>query len=191
MSGNKPFRMKFEMSTIKHLGLQMYSTLPPVIGELVANAWDANATTVTISIPQTPLDAKSRIIIEDDGLGMPDSDIRYKYLIVGRDRRDAEHRDRTPKPFDRRIMRRKGIGKSGEEFLRTMADCTAMGKRGASVVTRPTSPGGSEPRRWRGGSSSSHTGRRHVGVATRSALSAVWHRLPDRWVEFGRGALPR
>ena len=70
MSGNKPFRMKFEMSTIKHLGLQMYSTLPPVIGELVANAWDANATTVTISIPQTPLDAKSRIIIEDDGLGM-------------------------------------------------------------------------------------------------------------------------
>lgn len=111
MSENTPFRMKFEMSTIKHLGLQMYSTLPPVIGELVANAWDANATTVTISIPQTPLDAQSRIIIEDDGLGMSDSDISQKYLIVGRDRRDAEHGDRTPKPFTRRIMGRKGIGK--------------------------------------------------------------------------------
>ena len=36
--------MKFDIGTIKHLGLQMYSTLPPVIGELVTNAWDANAT---------------------------------------------------------------------------------------------------------------------------------------------------
>lgn len=42
---------------------------------------------------------------------MSDSDIQYKYLIVGRDRRDAERRDRTPKPFGRRIMGRKGIGK--------------------------------------------------------------------------------
>ena len=39
----RPFEMDFDIATIKHLGLQMYSTLPPVIGELVANAWDANA----------------------------------------------------------------------------------------------------------------------------------------------------
>ena len=32
-----PYRMRFDVGTIKHLGLQMYSTLPPVISELVAN----------------------------------------------------------------------------------------------------------------------------------------------------------
>ena len=26
-----PYEMKFDIGTIKHLGLQMYSTLPPVI----------------------------------------------------------------------------------------------------------------------------------------------------------------
>ena len=39
----RPYEMDFDIATIEHLGLQMYSTLPPVIGELVANAWDANA----------------------------------------------------------------------------------------------------------------------------------------------------
>ena len=50
-----PYRMEFDVGTIKHLGLQMYSTLPPVIGELVANGWDANATKVEITIPETPI----------------------------------------------------------------------------------------------------------------------------------------
>lgn len=111
MTAKPPFRMEFELSTIKHLGLQMYSTLPPVIGELVANAWDANAKRVEISIPETPIGDGSEIVITDDGIGMSDSDIRKKYLIVGRDRRAAEQCDRTPEPLARRIMGRKGIGK--------------------------------------------------------------------------------
>ena len=47
-----PYKMGFDPATIKHLGFQMYSTLPQVIGELVANAWDANATKVEISLPR-------------------------------------------------------------------------------------------------------------------------------------------
>ena len=86
-----PFRMEFDVYTIKHLGLQMYSTLPPVIGELVANGWDANATKVEITIPETPIDEQtSEIVISDDGIGMSDKEIREKYLIVGRDRREDE-----------------------------------------------------------------------------------------------------
>ena len=54
-SGKSPYRMEFDVGTIKHLGLQMYSTLPPAIGELVANGWDANATHVDITIPTGPL----------------------------------------------------------------------------------------------------------------------------------------
>ena len=111
MSNSNPYRMDFDISTIKHLGLQMYATLPPVIGELVANAWDANATEVEITIPETQLDDASQILIRDNGMGMSDQDIREKYLIVGRDRREDEDTDQTPPPLKRPIMGRKGIGK--------------------------------------------------------------------------------
>ena len=107
-----PYRMEFDVGTIKHLGLQMYSTLPPVIGELVANSWDANASRVEITIPDTPIDEQtSEIVISDDGIGMSDEEVRNKYLIIGRDRRDDEKSDKTPPPHKRKIMGRKGIGK--------------------------------------------------------------------------------
>ena len=112
MKRAQPLRMEFDVHTIKHLGLQMYSTLPPVIGELVANAWDANATKVEITIPKVPIDERtSEIVIVDDGIGMTEQDIREKYLVVGRDRREKERSDHTPEPFCRKIMGRKGIGK--------------------------------------------------------------------------------
>lgn len=106
-----PFEMSFDIGTIKHLGLQMYSTLPPVISELVSNAWDANATKVTITIPTETFKDDSEIVVQDNGSGMDDTDVRKAYMKVGRDRRADEGVDRTPKPFNRPIMGRKGIGK--------------------------------------------------------------------------------
>ena len=112
VASKDPYRMEFDVYTIKHLGLQMYSTLPPVIGELVANGWDANATKVEITIPETPIDEQtSEIVISDDGMGMSDGDVREKYVIIGRDRRENERSDETPPPHSRKIMGRKGIGK--------------------------------------------------------------------------------
>ena len=109
-TATNPYEMKFDVGTIKHLGLQMYSTLPPVIGELVANGWDANATKVEIKIPDTPIDEQtSEIIVKDDGDGMSDEDVREKYLIIGRDRREKEQSDVTR--LGRKVMGRKGIGK--------------------------------------------------------------------------------
>ena len=106
------YEMKFDIGTIKHLGLQMYSTLPPVIGELVANGWDANATRVEITIPDSPLNSEgSEIVIKDNGIGMSDRDIREKYMVAGRDRRESEGFDETPEPLRRKVMGRKGIGK--------------------------------------------------------------------------------
>jgi len=105
-----PFTMQFDIGTIKHLGLQMYSTLPPVIGELVANAWDANATYVDISVPIGAIDDSSAIIVEDNGDGMSDEEVRDAYLVIGRDRREQEGTDITPR-VGRKVMGRKGIGK--------------------------------------------------------------------------------
>ena len=111
-SAKDPYEMKFDAGTIKHLGLQMYSTLPSVIGELVANGWDANASRVTITIPTTTLaSSNSAIVIEDDGIGMSDQDVRTKYVITGRDRREFESTDESPEPLKRKVMGRKGIGK--------------------------------------------------------------------------------
>ncbi len=112
MDNGQPFRMQFDIGTIKHLGLQMYSTLPSVIGELVANAWDANATEVYIGMPEDPIDQSvSEVTIQDNGLGMSDEDIREKYMIVGRDRRQSDGIDESPAPLKRKVMGRKGIGK--------------------------------------------------------------------------------
>lgn len=105
----EPYKMEFDPGTIKHLGLQMYSTLPPVIGELVSNAWDADARRVDIVIPTTTLTDESEITVTDDGIGMSDQTVRDAYLIVGRDRRKEEQNDTTPE--GRKVMGRKGIGK--------------------------------------------------------------------------------
>ena len=105
----QPFEMLFDISTIKHLGLQMYSTLPPVIGELVSNAWDADAEEVKIVVPTSVFNDQSEILIEDDGDGMRDDDVRKAYLIIGRDRRQEQQTPLTSK--GRPIMGRKGIGK--------------------------------------------------------------------------------
>lgn len=123
------YKMKFDIGTIKHLGLQMYSTLPPVIGELVSNAWDANATRVEIQIPTVPIDDQSEIIVKDNGLGMSDRDVRKAYLVVGRDRRKADGKETTPAPFKRRIQGRKGIGKfSGFGIAKEIEIETVKGK---------------------------------------------------------------
>ena len=41
-------KMTFTPNTIEHLGVRMYSTLPPVIAELIANSQDADASRVDI-----------------------------------------------------------------------------------------------------------------------------------------------
>ncbi len=106
----QPYLMRFDMGTIKHLGLQMYSTLPPVIAELVANAWDADAKNVWIAIPAGPVDDSSEIVVMDDGMGMSDSDVRDAYLVIGRDRRKVQGDEVVGNP-SRKVMGRKGIGK--------------------------------------------------------------------------------
>ena len=105
-----PFKMQFDIGTIKHLGVQMYSTLPPVIGELVSNAWDAEAPEVEIVVPTQLITDSSELTVTDYGLGMSDVEIRNAYLVIGRDRRKEEKRDQTLK-LNRPIIGRKGIGK--------------------------------------------------------------------------------
>lgn len=99
--------MRFDPNVITHLGIQMYSTLPPVISELVSNAYDADATRVIIRLNDDS--EEKSIVIEDNGHGMNFEEINKKFLIIGRDRRKAEgQKSRSGK---RSVIGKKGIGK--------------------------------------------------------------------------------
>ncbi|MDY7076592.1 MAG: ATP-binding protein [Chloroflexota bacterium] len=96
---------------MKHLGLHMYSGATPAIAELIANAWDADASRVDIEIPLgQPWTERSVIRVRDDGIGMDFSDCNDKFLFVGRNRR-RETGQYTE--GGRLVMGHKGLGKLG------------------------------------------------------------------------------
>ena len=99
-----PYRMSISLNILNHLGIGLYSNMPAVLSEVVANAWDADAHSVTININRNA----RRIEIIDDGKGMTRADINAKYLTVGYSKRESEP---ALTELKRRPMGRKGIGK--------------------------------------------------------------------------------
>ena len=97
-----PYKMSISLNVLEHLGTNLYSDVPPVLSEVVANSWDADAIHVDINIEP------EKITITDDGHGMDLQDINEKYLKVGYKRRNHSG-DRTA--LNRPVMGRKGIGK--------------------------------------------------------------------------------
>lgn len=101
-------RMEYAGGLVKHLGLSMYRGAVPAIAEMVANAWDADARHVRVTVPfGQALDGQT-ITVTDDGVGMTWDDVQEHYLLIGRDRRAAEG---TVTPDGRPVMGRKGLGK--------------------------------------------------------------------------------
>lgn len=98
------YTMRISLNALKHLGIGLYSNIPAVLSEVVANAWDADASNVTII---RDFDGKT-VTIQDDGHGMSVDDANKKYLCVGYERRKEEG-GITQK--ERPVMGRKGIGK--------------------------------------------------------------------------------
>jgi len=102
------YELKFDLNALNHLGLNLYSNVPAVLSELIANAWDADANNVHLIITRD--DTDTGIIVRDDGCGMEATDINNKFLTVGYQRRKTPRDDVTPKK-NRKVMGRKGIGK--------------------------------------------------------------------------------
>ena len=101
---NDRYEMSISLGVLDHLGLNLYSNTPSVISEVIANAWDADATRVEVTIDI----AAKTITVTDNGHGMDVDDINKRYLRVGYRRRD-EQGPSTPR--GRKPMGRKGIGK--------------------------------------------------------------------------------
>lgn len=76
----KPYHLRISRLTIDKLGVKLYDKASAVVAELIANGYDADAETVTVSIPLNvhlatkvggELQDKGHVIeVEDNGHGM-------------------------------------------------------------------------------------------------------------------------
>ena len=102
--------MTISLNVLNHMGLNLYSNVPAVLAEVIANSWDADATNVQVEFD---LGGKA-ITVTDNGCGMTREDINSKYLYVGYEKRPRAvalgEKFLTPK-YKRQPMGRKGIGK--------------------------------------------------------------------------------
>lgn len=114
-----PYKLRISRRTIDKLGVKLYDRVALVISELVSNAYDADARTVTVEAPageflaerrkSGPVDKGYTIRVIDDGIGMTPSQLNNYYLVVGADRR--EDKRGATSPGGRPVMGRKGVGK--------------------------------------------------------------------------------
>lgn len=96
--------MKFEANTIQHLGVKMYSTMPPALAELIANAYDACATEVHIKLYDKD---EKMVIVQDNGIGMSFDEVNDYFLRIGRNRREEKQESKC----GRIPTGKKGLGK--------------------------------------------------------------------------------
>ena len=81
--------MTISLNALEHLGINLYSNIPAVLSEVVANAWDADANKVAVTIDK----AAETITIQDDGTGMDRNGVIDRFLTVGYKRRGRPRRD--------------------------------------------------------------------------------------------------
>jgi signal transduction histidine kinase len=82
-------RFVVEPRLLDHFGVAMYANVAKAIAELGANAYDAAASAVQVTV------AEDEIIVSDDGRGMTPEEVEGGYLPLGRDRRVDDGLDRT------------------------------------------------------------------------------------------------
>jgi len=119
---NPRYLMTISRNTIDKLGIKLYDKVSAVLAELIANAYDADATEVTITVPAFGRylasksygiveDLRLEITVEDNGHGMTYDEVMAYYLKVGPDRRKRPIGGATSREKGRPVMGRKGIGK--------------------------------------------------------------------------------
>lgn len=144
------YRLRISRRTIDKLGVKLYDRVALVISELISNAYDADAPTVTVEAPAGQFLATRKatgtedrgftIKVVDTGYGMNPTQLRDYYLVVGSDRR-TDARGATS-PGGRPVMGRKGVGKLAPfgicrtiEVISSGADNTGQAPSGKPFYT--------------------------------------------------------
>lgn len=104
----KEYKLEIDPRILELLGPHLYTNVYYILGELIANAYDADAKNVYII---DAVDEENMIIVEDDGIGMSyeNKDVD-KFLSVARESRTDE-KDSVTNIYQRKKMGRKGVGK--------------------------------------------------------------------------------
>lgn len=102
VSTSHKYHLTLDLRVLDHLGIKLYSNAAAVLSEAVANAWDADATRVSIDL------GSDEIVIEDTGVGMDLNAVNERFLAVGYAKRAVEGETSAR---GRAFMGRKGIGK--------------------------------------------------------------------------------
>jgi hypothetical protein len=121
MGSTGPYKMTISRNTIDKLGVKLYDKVSAVVAELVANAYDGDATEVVVELPLgqylasraggTITDKGYVIRVSDTGHGMTPDEVNRFYLPIGKDRRQDPQHGATSRERNRDVLGRKGIGK--------------------------------------------------------------------------------
>lgn len=131
----KEYRLNVDPRILELLGPNLYTNIYYVLAELIANAYDADASNVYI------FDGEEEIRVEDDGRGMSyDSGEVAKFLNVAGVSRTNE--DEAITSNGRRKMGRKGVGKLAALSVSESVDVLTVsdGEKSGFVLSRV--PGG-------------------------------------------------
>src|SRR5690625_2156485 len=104
---NNPAHFRVHPKLAELLG-ETYRSVEDATKELIDNSYDADAEKVRIQLP-TELTPNPKIIIEDDGSGMKEKEIRSEYLNIAHCRSSRKGSLSILKK--RKVKGRKGIGK--------------------------------------------------------------------------------
>lgn len=112
------FHFAVDSALLGELGEKLVSAVHVALAELVKNAYDADATSVRVTI--TPISGQGpEVIIEDDGIGMTIEEVRSFWMKIGTSNKAAE-------PYTRRFGRlktgSKGVGRFACRRLGTKLD---------------------------------------------------------------------
>ncbi|HFL0484966.1 TPA: ATP-binding protein [Listeria monocytogenes] len=104
----KEYNLDIDPRILELLGPHLYTNIYYILGELIANAYDADAKNVYVI---DRIDEENKLIVEDDGSGMSyeNKDVKNFFSVAKESRTNAINS--YTKLNNRRKMGRKGVGK--------------------------------------------------------------------------------
>jgi len=126
VSNIKKETLRFEVDShlLLELGERLVAKPSIALAELVKNAYDADATSVTISFINVS-DKGGTITVEDDGEGMTFNDLKVKWMLIGT---DDKERNPISTRYGRSRTGRKGIGRFACRMISERLILTSVAK---------------------------------------------------------------
>lgn len=106
----RQYSFKSRARLLQHLGDQLIGTPRLAVFELVKNAYDADASKVSVSISGIGHDTPM-ITVTDDGVGMSPKTIKDIWLVIAHDHKEKELKARKRTPKGRLPLGSKGLGR--------------------------------------------------------------------------------